>query len=48
MPMPVNLLKASEVAELAALIRWGGYGFIILDTETGKRLIFLGTVPSGR
>ncbi|MDN4519605.1 helicase RepA family protein [Mycolicibacterium austroafricanum] len=32
MPMPVNLLKASEVAELAALIRWGGYGFIILDT----------------
>lgn len=32
LPMPVNLLKTAEVAELAALIRWGGYGFIILDT----------------
>lgn len=32
MPMPVNLLKASEVAELAALITWGRYGLVILDT----------------
>ncbi|CAN5407481.1 hypothetical protein BH09ACT7_BH09ACT7_05000 [soil metagenome] len=29
---PVNLSQFSEVRELAALIAWAGYGFVILDT----------------
>ena len=32
LPRPVNLTNAADVSELAALIRWGGYGFVILDT----------------
>jgi hypothetical protein len=32
LPKPVNLMNRFEVNELAALIRWGGYGFIIFDT----------------
>jgi hypothetical protein len=32
LPHPVNLTNASQVAELAALVAWGGYGFVIFDT----------------
>ncbi|MGW4581948.1 AAA family ATPase [Rhodococcus aetherivorans] len=32
LPQPVNLTRALEVAELAALIRWQGYGMVVLDT----------------
>jgi hypothetical protein len=32
LPVPVNLTNATEVANLRALIEWGGYGFVILDT----------------
>jgi AAA domain/Bifunctional DNA primase/polymerase, N-terminal len=32
LPRPVNLMVAAEVAELGALIDWGGYGFVVLDT----------------
>lgn len=32
MPLPVNLTRKGEVNELAHLIRWGGYEFIVLDT----------------
>jgi hypothetical protein len=32
LPVPVNLMRPIDVANLAALIDWGGYGFIILDT----------------
>lgn len=32
LPVAVNLTKPLEVANLAALIDWGGYSFIILDT----------------
>ncbi|GAA4292951.1 AAA family ATPase [Mycobacterium paraffinicum] len=32
LPHPVNLTHPTEVAELTALIRWGGYGFIVVDT----------------
>ncbi|OBA60149.1 hypothetical protein A5647_14305 [Mycobacterium sp. 1100029.7] len=32
LPVPVNLTRAREVNELAALITWGNYSFIVLDT----------------
>jgi hypothetical protein len=32
LPQPVNLTNTAEVRNLAALIEWGGYGFIVLDT----------------
>jgi AAA domain len=32
LPFPVNLTKRVDVANLAALIDWGGYHFVILDT----------------
>lgn len=32
LPRPVNLTVAHDVANLAALIRDGGYGFVVLDT----------------
>jgi hypothetical protein len=32
LPCPVNLTHPLEVANLAALITWGGYGFVVLDT----------------
>ena len=32
LPEPVNLNRAVDVANLAALIAWGGYSFVILDT----------------
>jgi hypothetical protein len=32
LPFPVNLTRPLDVANLAALIDWGGYGFVVLDT----------------
>ena len=32
LPRPVNLTNAAEVREIAAVIRWGGYSFIVFDT----------------
>jgi hypothetical protein len=32
LPHPVNLTKFVDVANLAALIGWGGYSFVVLDT----------------
>jgi hypothetical protein len=32
LPRPVNLTNAADIANLSALIDWGGYGFVILDT----------------
>jgi hypothetical protein len=32
LPRPVNLTNTAEVRNLAALIDWGGYGSVILDT----------------
>jgi hypothetical protein len=32
LPRPVNLTKIVDVMNLAALISWGGYGFVVLDT----------------
>lgn len=32
LPTPVNLTNAADINNLAALIQWGGYQFIILDT----------------
>ena len=32
LPIPVNLTRVVDVANLAALISWGGYGFVVLDT----------------
>ena len=32
LPRAVNLTNTAEVRELAALIRWGGFGFVIFDT----------------
>ena len=32
LPHPVNLTHAIEVANLAALIEWNGYGLVVLDT----------------
>ena len=32
LPFPVNLTRAVDVGNLRALIDWGGYGFVILDT----------------
>lgn len=32
LPVPVNMLKPLEVANLKALIEWNGYGFVVLDT----------------
>jgi AAA domain len=32
LPRPVNLTNAADVRNLRALIEWGGYGFVILDT----------------
>lgn len=32
LPRPVNLMVPAEVANLGALIDWGGYGFVVLDT----------------
>jgi hypothetical protein len=32
LPVPVNLARGNQVANLAALIGAGGYGFVILDT----------------
>jgi AAA domain len=32
LPAPVNLTNNADVAALLELIRWGGYGFVILDT----------------
>ena len=32
MPLPVNLTRKGEVHELAQLIEWGGYEFVVLDT----------------
>lgn len=32
LPHPVNLTKPVDVANLAALIDWGGYSFVVLDT----------------
>lgn len=32
LPFPVNLTRPLDVANLAALIAWGGYSFIVLDT----------------
>lgn len=32
LPRPVNLMAPAEVAELGALIDWGGYGLVVIDT----------------
>lgn len=32
LPRPVNLTRPLDVGNLAALIEWGGYGFVVLDT----------------
>jgi hypothetical protein len=32
LPRPVNLTNAADVRNLRALIEWGGYGFVALDT----------------
>ncbi|CAM3209506.1 AAA family ATPase [Mycobacterium colombiense] len=32
LPLPINLTRPADVRELGALIKWGGYGFIVLDT----------------
>jgi hypothetical protein len=32
LPHPVNLTRTIDVLNLAALIAWGGYGFVVLDT----------------
>lgn len=32
LPQPVNLTHSAEVSQLRALIDWGGYSFIVLDT----------------
>ncbi len=32
LPRAVNLTNAADIRELAALIRWNGYGFVLLDT----------------
>jgi AAA domain len=32
LPFPVNLTRFVDVANLAALIEWGGYSFVVLDT----------------
>jgi hypothetical protein len=32
LPRPVNLLNASDMINLGAMIRWNGYGLVILDT----------------
>lgn len=32
LPRPVNLMTGTEVNNLGALIEWGGYGFVVLDT----------------
>jgi hypothetical protein len=32
LPQPVNLTRPIDVANLAALISWGGYGFVVIDT----------------
>jgi hypothetical protein len=32
LPFPVNLTRHLDVANLAALIDWGGYGLVVLDT----------------
>ena len=32
LPRPVNLTNAADVGNLSALISWGGYGFVVLDT----------------
>lgn len=32
LPRPINLTNAADVRELVALIRWGGYSFVIFDT----------------
>lgn len=32
LPQTVNLTRWTEVAELRALIEWGGYGFVAIDT----------------
>jgi hypothetical protein len=32
LPKPVNLTDRVDVYELAALIRWGGYGLVVIDT----------------
>jgi hypothetical protein len=32
LPVPVNLANSAEVANLQALIVWGGYSFVVLDT----------------
>ena len=32
LPFPVNLTKTFDVINLAALIDWGGYSFVVLDT----------------
>jgi hypothetical protein len=32
LPVPVNLTSSVDVGNIAALIKWGGYGFIVLDT----------------
>ena len=32
LPFPVNLTNHHDVDQLAALIDWGGYGFVVLDT----------------
>jgi len=32
LPKPVNLARAVEVSNLKALIEWGGYGFVVIDT----------------
>jgi hypothetical protein len=32
LPRPINLTNAAHIRELAALIEWNGYGFVVLDT----------------
>jgi hypothetical protein len=32
LPHPVNLNRPAEVANLSALVAWGGYGLVVLDT----------------
>jgi hypothetical protein len=32
LPKPVNLMNAADVGNLQALIEWGGYDFVVLDT----------------
>lgn len=32
LPQPVNLTNAADVRNLAALVDWNGYGFVVLDT----------------